>query len=882
MNKKIITITSLLGISVAAFGFASIKKNAEIVKADGDYTVFKNADLGLEDYGDILTYNADGTTANIIGGDLAAKSELKLTYHNSNNNGNTSNYWVSVGGYAMYISASSTIRFSWIGSDFSRHAEISNLILKDDNGGALTAVMPNNHIFDDFVDVTLKYDLTVSTCVLEFYVEYNGVTYYPYNSSTKLTSYTFANPSGFSDYKFRIGSADGNSGKMITFKPQEPFPNEFTNNGQFSYSGTHQTLIPASKCAAQGVPSGNVGSVLRIAGISADDATYDMTFDFTPGNIKIAKIESIVFRIYVEATATGTYPEFRIKNKSGGWAYNGTGDFAGAGGLSLKSVLNQWYDMVISPDYFINSTTWADWASASDSTILGSMSAMLRVKTGTTDKYYIDSITVNVDNSVEEFTNNGQFSYTLGANSALYSASKAATEGVPAGYTGSVMKFGGGTAVVVNFDFAESQIPLALVNNIKFRVYASGSANGTYPEFRLQNPNYSARGLDMWPYINNGGAGGYSLINDLNKWFDLNVNSTTISGTKKWLNFSDVADETLLGQFLIQFRTNDTTNMLYIDSITVELKDNDNVGPVIDFDKDTIHIPANTKPLLPTTAFDAQDNRNVPVTYSWNVTPTFDGSGNITSQGTYSLTMSAEDYYHNVTQKSVTIIVDAPDTTAPVINIALTEITLPTGTVFNLDAGNYITDEYEFTYTVTYSDGTMDGLNRLLVGDHTMTIRAEDYSGNVSQKVITIHVVDNYVVPGDVTDEEKIAEDYMAVEQFCVVYLKKGTIPTSDVSNTGACLTYYIEAKGAYANLTADQQTVFLHANEFADMVLRLSAWAEANGESFVNGNFETSSNKLLKGVADNNIVIIIAIATIVINVSFVFLFIIKKRRKHQ
>ena len=884
MNKKLIIISSLIGLSFASFSFALLhNKIAQVRKADADFTVYENTDLGLVDYGDVLTYDADGVTAYIEGNELSEKTELHLQYKNSTTN--SQNYWVGVGGYAVYISTSSTMRFLRLtnaggATGYGRDAQLSGLILKADDGTTLTSVMPNNRIFADYINATIRFDFTGANVVLEYYVEYNGVRYYAYNSTTKMDTYTYSVVSEVTDHKFRMGTGDGVSGKMVTFKPQAPIPNEFTNNGQFSYSGSYNTLITDSKCDAEGVPADHVGSVLRVAGLTKDDDTYLVSFDFTPGAIKLNKIESIVMRIYAEATPSGNYPEFRL-SVGGNWAYNGTGDFQGAGGLSLKTVCNQWYDVVISSEYFINGATWNSFASTIDSSILGVISPQIRVKHGTTEKYYFDSITVYLDEASEEFSNNGQFEFTPVTAAKLLTAYQASVEGVPEGYSGAVMRIVNTTNGRVDFDFACSEIPLSLVSNIKYRVYAQGIASGTYPEFRLQAPNFSARNLDMWPYQHNGGAGGYSLINELNQWLDLNINKDTLSG-KKMLNLSDQTDPTLLGQYTIFFRSSIETNALYIDSVTVELEPNDGVGPVIDFDKDTIHIPANTKPILPTTAFDAQDNRSVPVTYNWDITPTFDGDGNVTSQGTYALTMSAEDYYHNVTTKSVTIIVDAPDTDGPSINIPFSEITLPAGTIFDINFGNYITDAYEFTFTATYSEGAIDGMNRLLLGDHTLTIRAVDYSGNVSEKVIIIHAVENYYPDGDVEDEQNAA-DYLAVEEFCVTYLKKGTIPTDDHNYTGACLDYYGPAKTAYESLTDDQKYIFLNAPEYADMVLRLEAWAIANSETFVNGEFINPAHGLLNSSNNINVLMVIAISTIVASISVLcVLMVLRKRKKHQ
>lgn len=357
MNKKALIIPALIGLSFTSFGLAlANKSNNHISKADSDFTVYKNADLGLLDYGEVLSYNGDGVKAYVEGGELSTKSELQLQYRNTSNE--ASNYWVGVGGYAVYVSQSATIRFLKLtptgdANGYSRSAQISNLIMKADNGTTLTSQMPSGLIFGDYVDATIRFDFSGTNVVVEFFVEYKGVTYYPYDSSTKITSYTYTSASSINDYTFRTGTGDGVGGKMITFKPQEPIPNEFTNNGQFIYTGANNKFILGSKCSEEGVPSGNVGSVLRVAGLTSNDGTYNLSFDFTPGEIKINKLESIVIRLYAESTPTGAYPEFRL-SVNGNWAFNGTGDFQGAGGYSLKTVCNQWFDLTISPTYFIN------------------------------------------------------------------------------------------------------------------------------------------------------------------------------------------------------------------------------------------------------------------------------------------------------------------------------------------------------------------------------------------------------------------------------------------------------------------------------------------------------------------------------------------------
>ena len=93
--KKIVLGLASLGL-LASLVIPSGNKAADKAIADTGFVVYKNADLGLEDYGDTYVYNGDGTYDYYIGSELSAKSELHLRYRNSNV-GNNSNYWLSVG-----------------------------------------------------------------------------------------------------------------------------------------------------------------------------------------------------------------------------------------------------------------------------------------------------------------------------------------------------------------------------------------------------------------------------------------------------------------------------------------------------------------------------------------------------------------------------------------------------------------------------------------------------------------------------------------------------------------------------------------------------------------------------------------------------------------
>lgn len=618
---------------------------------------------------------------------------------------------------------------------------------------------------------------------------------------------------------------------------------EFTNNGQFTYttSGCTASLLSAEEAAAEGV-SGAIGTVLKTTG--GTDGTHTVSLDFTAANISLAKIEKITFRVYAKGTATSTYPEFRLQDHtSASWEFMSSAEAAGlkgAGGFSLASKVNSWFDVVA----LGTDSSLSKFGSSSDSSILGIINIRFRKKNANNDMY-LNSVKVLVDDSIDVFTCNGQFTYVNKSSTSLIKEGDASAEGL-SGHSGSVLKFANGTNDIAKIDYSASKIPLNLVDNITFRIFAKGTASGKKPELRMQIDEFEARGLTMWP-IQTTGDGGISLVPYLNAWIDIVIDNSAITSSYKWLNFSDASDNTLLGYFNLIFRCTASSDTMYVDSITLNLKSNDNVAPVITCScEDSITVPQYSIIDLGASAFDVQDNRNIPVAYIWTGNPTFDSEGKITSKGTYTLTLKAVDYYGNVATKTISVTVGDADNEAPIIALPWTELHLLTGTVFNPDFSCYITDAYSFTYTVTYSTGTKDYFDRLLVGTHTVTIVATDSSGNQSNKVLTLIVTNDYTDSGTIVDEEQIENDndYAAVELFCVTYLGKGTIEVSNNSNTGHCLTAYASAKAAYNLLTNSQKNIFLHDNQFSDMYLRMCAWATANGETFTStGTFANSKN---------------------------------------
>lgn len=121
---------------------------------------------------------------------------------------------------------------------------------------------------------------------------------------------------------------------------------------------------------------------------------------------------------------------------------------------------------------------------------------------------------------------------------------------------------------------------------------------------------------------------------------------------------------------------------------------------------------------------------------------------------------------------------------------------------------------------------------------------------------------------------------HKAVEAYCQTYLKKGSVPTSDGANTGACLAYYATAKEAFNSLSENQKNIFTNSSEYADMYARLQAWAIANGETFNGSSFNSNSFNMMNANSINQLQI--ALITLIAVSSFACLFFVVRRRKSK
>lgn len=145
-----------------------------------------------------------------------------------------------------------------------------------------------------------------------------------------------------------------------------------------------------------------------------------------------------------------------------------------------------------------------------------------------------------------------------------------------------------------------------------------------------------------------------------------------------------------------------------------------------------------------------------------------------------------------------------------------------------------------------------------------------------------------YVLTEDVTFKHDGSEflKYGCVNtlnKFANDFLKMNSVPTTE-SGTGLCASagWYADAKEAYGKLNDKDKALFVGGLDYADAVNRLKAWAEANGEEFVNNAFvfvsENRSILMSNSNTDTAALVIIIVSVVSISSLCLLVFLKKKR----
>ena len=306
----------------------------------------------------------------------------------------------------------------------------------------------------------------------------------------------------------------------------------------------------------------------------------------------------------------------------------------------------------------------------------------------------------------------------------------ATAEGVPTGFKGNVLEVKGTSARFgMTFDPTEYGIPIGLIERVTFRFYFRESTNAI---------RFSNHGATDWTVLAAANA---------NAWMEYSIQNDG-KGFSNGHTFANLADANgKLGVFGIGTKYESEKNYtFYIDSVTIKLKENDNVAPVISYNGKTDILTSSGKVFAPgISAFDEQEGRDIALKYEWSDNA-LDNDGKMV-EGEYTCTVSATDYYGNTSSLTLNVTVGPKDVNAPVIQFTAKEIHVAVGT-YDRMVVKCVDDYDDIDVDVKWSNGAVDFGGRLKKGTHTLTMTATDLSGNSTVMVVTVYVTEADEVVG--------------------------------------------------------------------------------------------------------------------------------------
>lgn len=244
-----------------------------------------------------------------------------------------------------------------------------------------------------------------------------------------------------------------------------------------------------------------------------------------------------------------------------------------------------------------------------------------------------------------------------GSAVAAMTAEEAASQNVPAGYTGSVIKMTASEQTAekhqmdIVLDFSSQKLTRSKIEGISFRVYVCSTPkdNKKHPEVRIPKPggNWILR---------------HNVTATKDQWITITLTDSEID------ELCGINGGTL-GKFALALRSEAATTM-YIDEVTVTKKPtSDDVPPTITVKADNVKATVGAYPMEDYTVTDNSGSVNVSVEWSNGA---LDGKGRLTA-GTHTWVITATDNSGNETQKTVTY------TVAKETEIALYKITFRSG-----------------------------------------------------------------------------------------------------------------------------------------------------------------------------------------------------------
>lgn len=275
---------------------------------------------------------------------------------------------------------------------------------------------------------------------------------------------------------------------------------------------------------------------------------------------------------------------------------------------------------------------------------------------------YVPSVPTTPDAPSLPIFADGNFGYTGekiagvnvydGSAVAVMTAEEAASQNVPAGYTGSVIKMTAAKYQMdIVLDFSSQKLTRSKIEGISFRVYVCSTPkdNKKHPEVRIPKPDGN------WVLRRN-------VTATKDQWITITLTDSEID------DLCGINGGTL-GKFALALRSEAATTM-YIDEVTVTKKPtSDDVPPTITVKADNVKATVGAYPMEDYTVTDNSGSANVSLEWSNGA---LDGKGRLTA-GTHTCVITATDNSGNETKKTVTY------TVAKETEVALYKITFRSG-----------------------------------------------------------------------------------------------------------------------------------------------------------------------------------------------------------
>ncbi len=504
---------------------------------------------------------------------------------------------------------------------------------------------------------------------------------------------------------------------------KDEIPYSSANDGTNHYGYEIFDMMTSAEAAAAGVPSGYSGYVLKLARSAQNKDGVTVLLDPSSKNISKNNLSKIVFRVWIPTNTK------EVRLYDGDWLMR-----------YVPALTGQWVDITLGA----NGMNFVDGRSVDDlydsNGNLKPISLSFRSTDNGAIAAYVDSVTYVAKTASEElpFADLGAGSQPYGRDSyELLTAEQAAAAGVPAGYSGHVLKLTGSSqgGMSTTLDPSSLKIHKTAFVKVTFRVWIPENVRGIRlydgSWIMLYEPSSTEKG----------------------QWIDVTIdaNGTNLASNKTIDDLFDANGMFRTVDFSFRFDGSASTTA-YIDSVTFVTDSDDTVAPVITYTGATYlqTTAGSVFKLSNASAFDAEENRNVDIEYIWS-----DGAldeNAALNVGTHTCILYAVDTTGNASTVTLTVVVGNKDVSAPKLYGVPDVVYASTGCRAFL--GFKATDNFDKVQAVVHwPSGSFDRTGRLVAGEHTVRVEATDSTGNSTVKVVKVIVSASASITGTLVQD---------------------------------------------------------------------------------------------------------------------------------